>query len=125
MARKRRQYEVFSLSFLDCMSCGFGAVILFFMIINAQVKEETEPKPTDLMAETRKLEVEILEGRKNLVLARNTKQDLEEETEDAEGKIAQIIRLIDLDCKRRLPRFGRHNFTNVATVLVAVMVKRL
>ena len=38
MARKRRPFEVFSMSFLDCMSCGFGAVILFFMIINAQVK---------------------------------------------------------------------------------------
>lgn len=95
MARKRRQFEVFSLSFLDCMSCGFGAVILFFMIINAQVKEETEPKPTELMAETRKLEVEILEGRKNLVLARNTRDDLEREKDDADGQIAQIITLIE------------------------------
>ena len=25
MARKRRPMEVFSMSFLDCMSCGFGA----------------------------------------------------------------------------------------------------
>lgn len=95
MARRRRQFEVFSMSFLDCMSCGFGAVILFFMIINAQVREETEPKPTDLMAETRKLEVEILEGRKNLVLARNTKEQLEEEESEAEGQIAEIIRLIE------------------------------
>ncbi len=95
MARRRRQFEVFSMSFLDCMSCGFGAVILFFMIINSQVREETEPKPTDLMAETRKLEVEILEGRKNLVLARNTKEQLEEEESEAEGQIAEIIQLIE------------------------------
>ena len=60
------------MSFLDCMSCGFGAVILFFMIINSQVKETTESDPTDLMAETRKIELEILEGRKDLVLAKNT-----------------------------------------------------
>ena len=51
MARKRRPIEVFSMSFLDCMSCGFGAVILFFMIINAQVKETTTVDP-ELMAET-------------------------------------------------------------------------
>ncbi len=95
MARKRRPFEVFSMSFLDCMSCGFGAVILFFMIINAQVKETTEDDPTELMAETRKLEVEILEGRKNLVLARNTIQELESEKDTAEGRIAQIIALIE------------------------------
>ena len=95
MARKRRATEVFSMSFLDCMSCGFGAVILFFMIINAQVKETTEDDPTDLMSETRRIEVEILEGRKNLVLAKNTMQDLEDERQTAEGKIAEIIALIE------------------------------
>ena len=31
----RRQMNVFSLSFLDAMTCGFGAVVLFFMVINA------------------------------------------------------------------------------------------
>jgi hypothetical protein len=94
MARKRRPFEVFSMSFLDCMSCGFGAVILFFMIINAQVKETTEEDPSELMAETKRLEVEILEGRKNLVLAKNTIETLEEEKQTAEGQIAQIIALI-------------------------------
>jgi len=94
VARKRRPFEIFSMSFLDCMSCGFGAVILFFMIINAQVKETTEDDPTDLMSETRKIEVEILEGRKNLVLAKNTREELDIETTTAEGQIAQIIALI-------------------------------
>jgi hypothetical protein len=83
------------MSFLDCMSCGFGAVILFFMIINAQVKETTEDDPTDLMSETRRIEVEILEGRKNLVLAKNTMQELEDERQTAAGKIAEIIALIE------------------------------
>lgn len=95
MARKRRQIEVFSMAFLDCMSCGFGAVILFFMIINAQVKETTEVNPADLMAETHKLEVEILDGRKNLVLAKNTMEQLEVEKDTAEGQIAQILALIE------------------------------
>lgn len=95
MARRRRQFEVFSMSFLDCMSCGFGAVILFFMIINAQVKVTTEDDPTLLMAETRKLEIEILDGRKDLVLAKNTMDELEEEKQEAEGQIAQIIALIE------------------------------
>ena len=95
MARRRRQFEVFSMSFLDCMSCGFGAVILFFMIINAQVRETTENDPTSLMAETKKIEVEILEGRKDLVLAKNTVEQLDIEKTTAEGQIAQIIALIE------------------------------
>jgi hypothetical protein len=94
MARKRRPFEVFSMSFLDCMSCGFGAVILFFMIINAQVRETTD-NPSDLMAETRKIEIEILDGRKNLVLAKNTVEELTEEKDSAEGMIARIIALIE------------------------------
>ena len=95
MARKRRPFEVFSMSFLDCMSCGFGAVILFFMIINAQVRETNEEDPSDLMSETRKIEEEILDGRKNLVLAKNTMEDLKTEKDTAEGQIAQVIALIE------------------------------
>lgn len=32
MAKRRRQNQVFSLSFLDCICCGFGAIILLFVI---------------------------------------------------------------------------------------------
>ena len=94
MARKRRPMEVFSMSFLDCMSCGFGAVILFFMIINSQVRREVEAPPDHLSGETVKLEFEILEHRKNLVLAKNSMEDLEDEKMSAEEQIAAIIALI-------------------------------
>lgn len=94
MARRRRETEVFSMSFLDCMSCGFGAVILFFMIINSQVRRETEA-PTELMGETTRLEFEILNQRKNLVLARNTIENLEDEEVRATDQIAQIITLLE------------------------------
>ena len=56
MARRRRKMEVFSMSFLDCMSCGFGAVILFFMIINSQVIRTTDAPPQELQGETTRLE---------------------------------------------------------------------
>ena len=29
---KRRSIEVFSLSFLDCLCCGFGAILLLFIL---------------------------------------------------------------------------------------------
>lgn len=115
MARKRRQFEVFSMSFLDCMSCGFGAVILFFMIINAQVKESTENDPTELMAEASRLDVEILDGRKNFVLAKNTVETLEEEKETAEGKIAQIIRLIQ-ELREELAQYDSETLAKIERV---------
>ena len=115
MARRRRATEVFSMSFLDCMSCGFGAVILFFMIINAQVKETTEQDPTNLMAETRKLEVEILEGRKNLVLAKNTMEQLEDERQTAEGQIAEIIALIE-ELRAELARYDKDTLAEIERI---------
>lgn len=115
MARKRREAQVFSMSFLDCMCCGFGAVILFFMIINAQVAETTEDDPSELMAETTRLETEILEGRKNMVLARNTIETLEEEKQTAEGQIAQIIALIE-ELRVELSRYDEDTLAKIERV---------
>jgi hypothetical protein len=115
VARKRRQFEVFSMSFLDCMSCGFGAVILFFMIINAQVRETTEDDPTDYMSEVSRLEVEILEGRKNLVLAKNTTEVLEEEKVTAEGQIAQIIALIE-ELRKELAQYDSETLAKIERI---------
>ena len=114
MARKRRPFEVFSMSFLDCMSCGFGAVILFFMIINAQVRETTE-NPSDLMAETRQIEIEILDGRKDLVLAKNTVEDLTSEKDSAEGMIAQIIALIE-ELRAELAQYDSETLAEIERV---------
>ena len=40
MARKKRQFTTFNLSFLDIMSCGFGAVVLVFLIIDHSIEVE-------------------------------------------------------------------------------------
>ena len=94
MARKRRSGDVFSMSFLDCMSCGFGAVILFFMIINSNSDVTNNDQTKALQAETDKLEIEVLEGRKNLALARTSIQKLETEEEEASDQISIILALI-------------------------------
>jgi hypothetical protein len=95
MARKRRSAEVFSMSFLDCICCGFGAVILVFMIINAQPTQDVDAPPERLMAVANRLEYEILDKRKDLVLARNTMEELEEQRAEADSEIAQITALIE------------------------------
>ena len=85
MARKRRNFEIFSMSFLDCMCCGFGAVVLVFMIINAQVLHRRDAPREDRTGETARLEVEILEQRKNMVLAKNSMEQLEGREDQCRG----------------------------------------
>ena len=94
MALKKRSTEVFSMSFLDCMSCGFGAVILFFMIINSQSKANIDQNK-DVQSQADKLEIEILDGRKNLALARTSIQKLEIEELELKDKISNIEALIE------------------------------
>lgn len=93
--RRRRSNEIFSMSFLDCISCGFGAVILLYMIINAQVTRDTDAPPQRLMAEVSKLQYEILDERKDLVLTRNTMEELEDERAQAVKEIDQVTALIE------------------------------
>src|ERR1044071_4675029 len=50
---KRRETEVFSLAFLDCICCGFGAVILVFILT---VSQKTMVDKSDVDAERARLE---------------------------------------------------------------------
>ena len=88
--RRKRKTDVFNLSFLDCMSCGFGAVILFFMIINASVAKHSDAENAELLSETDRLEREVLEGRKDLVKIRNVFETVEEERVRTEGEAKRV-----------------------------------
>ncbi|MDE0454802.1 MAG: VWA domain-containing protein [Gammaproteobacteria bacterium] len=74
----RRRFHVFSMSFLDIISCGFGAVVLFFVIINAQVRLRADAERIDLLSESTRLEEEVLEGRKDLLHLRGERDTLDE-----------------------------------------------
>ena len=53
MAKRRRNVEAFSLSFLDCICCGFGAIILLLVlskIYEPVVIEEAENNLEQLIA---------------------------------------------------------------------------
>ena len=77
---KRRNVEVFSLSFLDCICCGFGAVILFYTIISAQSGLTRIQNNASLTSEVNRLEEEVLRCTKNLVVLLNTLEQTEAET---------------------------------------------
>jgi hypothetical protein len=85
------------------------------MIINSHVNATTENDNSELMAETNRLEIEVLEGRKNLALARNTKQKLEVEKEDADSKIAQIIALIQ-ELQAELDKYDQDTLAKIERV---------
>ena len=115
MARKRRSFEIFSMSFLDCISCGFGAVILLFMIINAQATRATDAPTQRLMAEVSKLQYEILDERKNYVLAKNTIEELENERAQAATEIEQITALIE-KLKLEMQQHDEETLANIERV---------
>lgn len=61
MARKKRPFSVFSLSFLDIMSCGFGATVLVFMLIHHSTLERSDEINEQLLIEVDTLNEEIIE----------------------------------------------------------------
>ncbi len=91
MPFKRRSVEVFSLSFLDCICCGFGAVILFYTIISAQSGSERAQNTQKLTAEVNRLEEEVLEGRRNLVVLRNTMEKTNSQTASDAARARRIV----------------------------------
>lgn len=112
----RRQTNVFSLSFLDVMSCGFGAVVLIFLIINHASQEQSEVINQDLLAEIRLLDYQVQNGEKDLVELReeleallnavsdsdqqlnSTRSQLDERTEDlAELEETSLARIESLE----------------------------
>src|SRR5690606_16380184 len=84
MAR-RRQVSVFSLSFLDAITCGFGAIILFYMVIVANIDLRHDLLVEDASAEVDRLELRVLAGRKNLVQSRDELATMLEEQTVLEG----------------------------------------
>ena len=72
MTQRRRTTEVFTLSFLDCICCGFGAVILFYTIVSAQSGVVQTRANDTLTAEVNRLDERVLTGTRNLAALRDT-----------------------------------------------------
>jgi len=90
MARKKREFTTFNLSFLDIMSCGFGAVILVFLIMNHAIQEETKELNRNLLSEVDLLEEDVTEGDDGLVRLRNTLSEVDLKMVEAQGLATRI-----------------------------------
>ena len=81
----RRQTTTFSMSFLDVISCGFGAVVLFYTIISAQAGLYRMKENSELNADSRRLEQEVLDGYKHLAELRTALESTEDRKIRAAG----------------------------------------
>ncbi len=97
MARRKRQFNVFNLSFLDIMSCGFGAVILFFVIINKSTEERTDDMTADLSGEVRLVEIELALEELNRVKLQNSLEEVEVEVVQAEGAANRLQEELEVE----------------------------
>ncbi|MGB1756834.1 MAG: hypothetical protein ACPHHQ_08565, partial [Pseudomonadales bacterium] len=94
MAR-RRETNVFSLSFLDIMSCGFGAVILIYITINHGTEASGVQVDAETMAEVKEIETIIEAETENQVMLKNSLEMLDERIESTDRSIAEIIKSIE------------------------------
>lgn len=93
--RNKRSFSTFNLSFLDIMSCGFGAVVLVFLIIDHSIEVESRELNVDLLSEVNLLEEDIREGQENLVVLRNALDTVDLEIVEAEGRATRVSDEID------------------------------
>ncbi|MFK7815942.1 MAG: hypothetical protein AB8B92_06360, partial [Gammaproteobacteria bacterium] len=112
---KNRGINAFSLAFLDVMFCGFGAVILFFMIINANTFERREKINYDITGEVRKLDVEILEAQRFLVELNNSLQEVDDELVKTQGNTHEVIEKINKE-KVELARLDKDTLSKLESI---------
>ncbi|MDR4508177.1 MAG: hypothetical protein MRJ65_08075 [Candidatus Brocadiaceae bacterium] len=92
---KRRATNVFSLSFIDALTCGLGAIILLFIIGNAKGTAQRNEVTKELHGEVDRREKEVLQGKKHLIDARNTLEKIVEEMAQTQGLSRKLIEAIE------------------------------
>jgi hypothetical protein len=81
--RQRRETEVFSMSFLDVISCGFGAIILLLVLNEVGEPIQLEQAKEDLDGQIRSMQEELYELRgTSTVLERELKARVEQLSEE-------------------------------------------
>jgi hypothetical protein len=90
MKFRRRDIEVFSLSFLDCICCGFGAIILLFVLSKFAEPVIIEDVRVDLQGVIVRMEEELFDIRgETRVLNRELEGKIEQLSEEKK-KIARL-----------------------------------
>ena len=97
MRRRRRQAQVFSISFLDCICCGFGGVLLLFVLVagkqrNAQeqqlamIEEVLGQYDNDIQIKEENIEVLA----RTSILDRDKLSDFQDENTTKRGELTEL-----------------------------------
>jgi hypothetical protein len=73
--RRKSELNVFSMSFLDAITAGFGCVVLLFMLVSANAVLDQRTVVQDREAEARRWELRVLTGQRNLVVLRDALEE--------------------------------------------------
>ena len=112
MKQRSRELNVFSMSFLDAITAGFGAVVLLFMLVSQNALVEPRTVVNDLEAEARRWELRVLTGQRNLVQLKeqlenqvrewtallSVRQNLTSEIQDTQTRLETLTQ--DSDARR-------------------------
>ena len=88
MAKKRRGPEEFSLSFLDVICCGFGAIILLLMITKTVEPQIIEASTVNLEGKVADLQAQVFEIRGETRVLNRDLNAKQEQLSDYEQRIA-------------------------------------
>jgi len=99
------------MAFIDAILCGFGAVVLLFLIINSQARAHRVEQTLQLRAEAERLKERVEQGKRNLVEIRNTMEKQSDEQKRFEGLSRQIIEIERLK-KEQLARLEQNNLAS-------------
>ncbi|MGD8982194.1 MAG: hypothetical protein PVF42_11430 [Desulfobacterales bacterium] len=90
MKKLRRDIDIFSLSFLDCICCGFGAIILLFVLSKFAEPVVIEQIKEDMQAEIVRLENELFEIRGDSQILNRDLTSKKEQLSKEKQKLARL-----------------------------------
>ena len=88
--RERRGVEEFSVSFLDVICCGFGAIILLLMLTKTFQPEVLEVSSVDLTEQVQQREAALFEVRGKISELR---RQIQLENKDLQSKLEELAQL--------------------------------
>jgi hypothetical protein len=90
MSRRQRDFEVFSLSFLDVICCGFGAIILLLVLTKLGEPRAIEEARLDLDRMVALLEAELYEIRGETAILDRRLRTRREQLSEVQAQIARL-----------------------------------
>ena len=76
------------------MFCGFGAVVLLVLVINADTLRSRKEQHEDLRAEVMRQELEVQAGREHMVEVKNSVRAVEDQVIITQGRSREVLTLI-------------------------------